>query len=96
MDKKEFFKKNDKKFLALGFKKEEQDPCFYYSKSLISDEEIEDNGLEDNEIPQLLFGNTQINKGFCLYSGTHFIWIGSQTPEEAIEFANKVVAFEEC
>lgn len=96
MTKKEFFKKNDEKFLALGFKKDEVDPCFYYSKSLISDEEIEDNGLEDDQIPQLLFGNTRINKGFCLYSGTHFIWLNASTPEEAIEIISKVVAFEEC
>jgi hypothetical protein len=96
MTKEDFFKQNDEKFLALGFEKDTEDPMFYYSKSLVSDEQIEESDIEECYIPKLLFGNTGINQGFCIYTGYHFVWLNSQTPEEAIEFANKIVAFEEC
>ena len=42
MNKADFFKKNDEKFLPLGFEKDETDPMFFYVKSLVSEEEIED------------------------------------------------------
>jgi hypothetical protein len=96
MNKEKFFKKNDDKFLGLGFEKDELDPMFYYSKSLVSDEEIEENGMDEDDVPKLLFGNTGINRGFCVYTGVHFVWLGCATPEEAIKFSENIVAFEEC
>ena len=35
MNKADFFKKNDEKFLPLGFEKDEIDPMFFYVKSLV-------------------------------------------------------------
>ena len=96
MNKADFFKKNDEKFLPLGFEKDEIDPRFFYVKSLVSEEEIEENGLDEDDVPKLLFGNTGINKGFCIYTGVHFVWLNCQTPEEAIKFSESIVSFEEC
>lgn len=98
MTKEDFFKKNDDTFLPLGFKKvETDDPNFFYERSILSDEakeEFDENFNEDDE-PMLLVGNTGENKGICLYTGTHFIWIRVNHPEEAIEWANKIVVIEE-
>ena len=94
MSKADFFKKNDEQFLPLGFKKDIEDPMFFYSKQLVSDEVAEENDLPEEEIPQLLFGNTGINQGFCVFTGAHFVWISAQTPQEAVDFANQIVSFE--
>ena len=96
MTKEKFFKENDEKFLSLGFVKDNEDPMFYYSKSLVSKEQMEESELDEDYEPQLLFGNTRLNKGFCIYTGHHFVWLNAVTPEEAIEISNKIVAFEEC
>ena len=96
MNKENFFKKNDKKFLGLGFQKDEIDPMFYYTKSLVSDEEIEESEIEEDDIPKLLYGTTGINSGFCIYTGLNFVWLNCQTPEEAIKVSEYVVAVEEC
>ena len=40
MNKADFFKKNDEKFLPLGFEKDETDPMFFYVKSLVSEEAV--------------------------------------------------------
>ena len=40
MNKSDFFKKNDEKFLPLGFEKDETDPMFFYVKSLVSEEAV--------------------------------------------------------
>ena len=96
MTKEQFFKENDERFLSLGFVKDEQDPMFYYVKYLVSDEEIEENGLDQEDVPKLLYGSTGINKGFCIYTGVHFVWLNFSEPKEAIEFSEKIVAFEEC
>ena len=92
----DFFKKNDEKFLPLGFEKDETDPMFFYVKSLVSEEEIEKNGLDEDDVPKLLFGNTGRNIGFCIYTGVHFVWLNCQTPEEAVKFSESIVSFEEC
>lgn len=96
MTKEEFFSTNDKKFLPLGFKKDEQDPMFYYSKPLIEQDVIDENEIEDDEVPALLYGTTGINQGYCIYTGAHFVWLNCLTPEDAISVAERVVAFEEC
>ena len=96
MTKEQFFKDNDDKFLKLGFVKDEQDPMFYYVKDLVSDEEIEENGLDKEDVPKLLYGSTGINRGFCIYTGVHFVWLNFSEPKDAIEFSEKIVAFEEC
>jgi hypothetical protein len=96
MTKNELFETNDKKFLPLGFKKDEHDPMFYYSKSLIEQSLIDENEMDDEDVPQLLYGTTGINTGFCIYTGYHFVWLNCTTPEEAISVAEKIVAFEEC
>ena len=94
MLKQDFYKKNDEQFLSLGFKKDIEDPMFFYSKQLISEEVAEENDLSEYEIPCLLFGNSGINQGFCIFTGSHFVWINAQTPQEAVDFANKIVSFE--
>ena len=94
MSKADFFKKNDEQFLSLGFKKDIEDPMFFYSKQLISEEVAEENDLSEDEIPCLLFGNSGINRGFCVYTGGTFVWINAQTPQEAVDFASQIVAFE--
>lgn len=94
MTKEEFFKDNDEKFLSVGFVKDEIDPMFYYKKKLASEEAIEENDLSEDEIPSLLFGNTGINRGFCVYTGEHFVWLDSTTPEDAYEICKHIVAFE--
>ncbi len=97
MTKDEFFATNDKKFLTLGFKKcHPSDPMFYYAKPLIEQELIDENEIEDDDVPTLLYGTTGINKGYCIYTGSHFVWLDCLTPEDAILVAERVVAFEEC
>jgi len=59
MKKKEFFELYDKVFLPLGFTKDEEDPLFPYSINLASEESIEENELEPEDIPKLLYGNTE-------------------------------------
>ena len=98
MSKEEFFKKNDEKFLPLGFTKiNEEDPLFFYERSILTKEakaEFDDKFDEEYE-PKLLVGNTGINKGICLSLGTQFIWLGVNNVEEAIEWSKKIVAIEE-
>lgn len=98
MTKEQFFKNNDEKFIALGFIKDETDPMFYYSKCLIQDhikeEVMEENDLREDELPALLFGNSGINQGFCIYAENVFMWLNITEPKEAVEFAEKIVSFE--
>ncbi len=94
MDKEKFFQKNNEKFLPLGFKRELDDPMFYYEYSLIPEEVVSENDLAEEDIPKLLFGDSGTNKGFCIYTGTHFIWLDCGTPEYAIEIAKNITAFE--
>ena len=93
MGKVELKKEHEAKFIALGFVKS-NDPDFPWERSIISDEVIEEMDLRDEEVPKLLWGSTGINKGFCIFVPEHFIWISAGTPEQAIEFANQIVAFE--
>lgn len=94
MKKQEFFKLNDEKFLKIGFVKEEIDPLFYYYKTLISEDVMIECGLNHDEAPKLLFGSTGGNNGFCIYTGEHFIWLDSQSPEEADALSNHIVSIE--
>lgn len=94
MSKQDFFKANDEKFLPLGFTKDETDPMFLYEKKLIPDDVLEENDIDEDDAPKLLFGNTGINQGFCIYTGDYFVWLSCQTPEEAVEISNKIVSFE--
>jgi hypothetical protein len=94
MTKQEFFEINDKVFLPLGFTKDEEDPLFYYSINLASQQAIQENELEEQDIPKLLYGSTGINSGFCIYTGMHFVWLNIDNPEEAVRFSNKISAFE--
>lgn len=80
-------------FIKAGFKKE-KDPMFQFRKELVTPEEIEQNGLEEDYVPCLLYGNTSAGGGFCVYTGEHFIWLNVETPQAAVEFANKIVSFE--
>lgn len=94
--KKDFFAKNDDKFLPLGFKRiEDDDPMFFYRYDLIDQSVIDETGIEDDEVPCLLVGNTGIDQGICLSSGDMFIWInGVSSVEEAIEWSTKITNFE--
>ena len=94
MKKKEFFELYDKVFLPLGFTKDEEDPLFPYSINLASEESIEENELEPEDIPKLLYGNTGINSGYCIYTGSHFVWLNISEASEALEFAKKITAIE--
>ncbi|MGJ1414051.1 hypothetical protein [Sphingobacterium multivorum] len=80
-------------FLKAGFIKD-NDPQFYFRFDLISDESRKD--IEDEtDIPALLFGDTGINQGYCIFTGSHFVWFNAESPQEAIEFSKKITAFEE-
>ena len=94
--KKQFYKKHDAKYLALGFTKQglENDPEFYYKYDLIPDDEKIEQGLDDDDAPCLLVGNTGVNSGICLAQDGCFIWLAVNTPEEAIEWSKKIKAFE--
>lgn len=97
MSKQEFFKRNDAKFLPLGFKQDLEDPQFYYYKSILTDEariEFLEHNLPQDE-PQLLIGQTPFNKGICLFTGANFIWLGVDNVEQAIEWATRIIAIEE-
>ena len=94
MNKQEFFKLNDETFLPLGFVKDVEDPLFHYTLDLATKEAIEENELEQEDIPKLLYGSTGINSGFCIYTGMHFVWLNIDNPEEAVRFSNKISAFE--
>ena len=83
----------EQKFRELGFI-EAPDPQFPWEKDIISMEQIEELGLYNSEVPKLLWGSTGINKGFCIFTGDSFVWINATTPEQAVEFANQIVAFE--
>jgi len=83
----------EKNLLESGFVKYD-DPFFLYRKELVSKEEIEDNDLEEEDVPCLLFGNSGINKGFCIYTGAHFVFFNASNPKEAVEWAEKITAFE--
>lgn len=83
-----------KDFLKAGFVEDNTDPMFRYEKSLIPDDVIEDNELEEDEVPKLLFGDTGINSGFCIYTGKHFVWFNAESPQDAVEFANRITSFE--
>lgn len=94
MTKEEFFENNDAKFLPL-FDKDYEDPMFPYFKYLVADEKVIELNEDGENIPTLLYGSTGINTGFCIYTGEHFVWFNAETPEEAVEFASKITAFEE-
>lgn len=97
MSKENFYKKNDPKFLPLGFKKDD-DPQFAYKKCLVPyellEETMEENGLTEDELPHLLFGQSANNSGFCIYTGEHFVWLNILEPEDAIKICNNISAVE--
>lgn len=80
-------------FLRAGFKKTE-DRTFPYRKELVSWDEVERNDLDYDHIPAIMYGYTGINSGFCVYTGSHFIWLSCHTPDDAVEFASRIVSFE--
>ena len=83
----------EKDFLEAGFIKD-KDPMFPYRKELIAWNEVEDLDLNIENIPCLLFGNSGINIGFCIYTSEHFIFFNAETPKEAVEWAEKITNFE--
>ena len=84
---------NEKDFLEAGFLKTE-DNLFLYSKELVSKKEAEKHDIEEDEIPTLVFGTTGVGSGFAIYTGAHFIWIDSETPKDASDFADKILSFD--
>ena len=95
MTKEEFFKQNDAEFLGAGFSKDETDPMFLYTYDLVDDDTKIEIILDEDEEPKLLFGDTGINSGFCIYTGEHFVWFQADSPSDAIEFAKRITAFEQ-
>lgn len=85
---------NKEDFEKLGFRKDD-DPMFQYRKDLVPWDAVEDNDLSADDIPCLLYGNTPMNSGFCVYTGAHFIWLNIKTPKEAIEFVKNIYSFEQ-
>ena len=87
---------DEQDFFKHGFVKCHPDTLFFqYEKKLVSEEEALANDVGDGETYELLFANeTPTNSGFCLYTGSHFIWIAVSSIEEAIEWASKIVSFE--
>ncbi|WP_233862673.1 hypothetical protein [Tenacibaculum piscium] len=82
-------------FLDSGFIKDMEDPMFKFRKELIEDIDIERLNLSFNEIPALLYGATTVNKGFCIYTGSHFVFLNFDNVKEAVSFSEKIVAFEQ-
>ena len=76
-----------KDFLKAGFTRidAEVDPLTLYEKPLILDWDE-----EEDEQPTLFFGTDGINTGFGLFLGCSVIWINATTPQEAVEFVNKI------
>jgi len=93
MTREEFFKANDDTFLPLGFRKISEDPMFFYEYPLC---DPDDNEHDSDELPALVFGDSGINQGFCIYipETSNFIWIGVLDPKEAVEWAKKITNFE--
>jgi len=83
-----------KDLLDAGFI-EDKDPMFPYRKELIAWDEAEEMDLDIEDIPCLLFGNSGMNKGFCIYTSEHFIFFYAETPKEAIKWAEKITNFED-
>lgn len=96
MSRKEFKEKYHANFIAAGFSEvdPELDPLTFYEKKLVSDEEIEENELEDDQIPTLFFGTSGINSGFGIFTGSCMVWLNVETPEEASLLAEKISSFE--
>ncbi|MEA1849172.1 hypothetical protein U9K52_09635 [Chryseobacterium sp. MHB01] len=96
MNRQEFKDKYHAEFIAEGFSEvdPETDPLTFYQKSLISKEVIEENDLEGDTIPTLFFGTSGINTGYGIFTGSCTVWLNVETPKEAVEFANKISAFE--
>ena len=97
MTKQEFFKRNDAKLLPLGFSQDLEDPQFHYYKSILTDEErkefLQDFGPEYE--PKILIGQTPLNKGICLFTGSNFLWLNVESPEQAIEWAKTITFIED-
>ena len=83
----------EEQFLKAGFVKD-NDPLFQYRKELVPEREVIESGLEEDEIPALLFGTTGINAGFCIYTGEHFVWLNVKSLREAVAIAETITAFE--
>lgn len=96
MTKQEFKAKYHFEFLNLGFTEvdSEKDPLTFYEKKLVSQEVIDDNELEEDEIPTLFFGTSGLNSGYGVFTGSCTIWLNVETPTEAINFADKISSFE--
>ncbi len=88
---KKMIKRED--FIKAGFI-EDNDPLFPFYKNLVTEEEIKNGGLQEDEIPRLLFGDTGVNEDFCIYTGEHFVWFSAESPKDAIEFAGRITAIE--
>ncbi|MCM8906800.1 hypothetical protein [Tenacibaculum finnmarkense] len=82
-------------FLDNGFIKDTKDPMFKFRKELIEDIDIERLNLSFDEIPALLYGTTTVNRGFCIYTGSHFVFLNFDNVKEAVSFSEKIVAFEQ-
>lgn len=85
---------NREDFLLNGFLELTDDPFFKWIKYLVDDEEIEKNELKYDDVPSLLYGDSGLNRGFCIYTGENFIWIRVADVKGAIEFSEKIIAFE--
>ena len=91
----EYHEKYGEEFIKAGFKQTgEEDILMLYKYPLVSDEQAEENDIASDEIPALLFGSTGMNNGFCIFTGSMFIWLNVETPQEAVDFANKISVFE--
>jgi len=83
-----------KKMEENGFIYDMKAPVFQFRKELIDPETIEQNNLDPEEVPCLLYGQTPMNSGFCVYTGHCFVWINATTPKQAVKFASQIVGFE--
>ena len=94
--KKNFFAEYDDKFLPFGFRRVEENdiPLFFYQYDLMSESVIKLLELERDDIPCLLIGSDGSNTGFCLYTGSCFVWLEIESAEEAIKWSSKILNFE--
>lgn len=83
----------EQELLEAGFVND-KDPMFPYRKELIEWDEAEQLDLNIEDIPCLLFGDSGINRGFCIYTSEHFIFFNAENAKQAVEWAEKITNFE--
>lgn len=91
-----FKEKYHEEFISNGFYEvdPEENPLTLYEQVLIPQETIEENEIEEDQIPTLFFGTSGINTGFGIFTGACIVWLNVSNPTDAVEVAKKISSFE--